>query len=148
MSAGRSCESAQRSLNYCVDDSQDKKSSSLDYAVRVLIVDDDPMIRRFLKRVLSKNWEVDVATNARDAARMLKEKKYHALVTDYDMPGENGLWLLAFAKRDFPATLRILSSGSEDMHIDSLKLDDLVDYTLPKPLDSEHLCEILDRNLF
>jgi DNA-binding NtrC family response regulator len=147
MSAGRSCGSAQRILNYSVDDIQDRKSSSLDFAVRVLVVDDDPTIRRFLKRVLSKNWEVDLATNARDAANMLTGKKYHALVTDYDMPGENGLWLLAFAKRYFPATLRILSSGSEDMHIDSLKVDDLVDYALPKPLDSERLCEILDENL-
>lgn len=146
MSADRSCGTA-RSRSWDSARDQERTDAARETAGRVLVVDDDPIIRRFLKRVLSRDWQVDMAANAREGAGMMFAVSYHAVITDFDMPGETGLWLLNFSRRYFPETIRILSSGSDELECDTSSLGDLVDYSLPKPLNPARLSEILRDSL-
>lgn len=57
-------------------------------AERILVVDDDPNLRRTLERVLRLgNYEVDLVADGRSAVARLAEQRYAAVVLDVAMPG-------------------------------------------------------------
>lgn len=84
-------------------------------AHRILVVDDEPMVRALIARALSdEGYEVVTVANGRaalDAARAA-EGGFDLIVTNNYMPGLNGAELVARVREDFP-TLPIL-------HIDDI----------------------------
>lgn len=78
---------------------------------RVLLVDDDPAVRAGLRRMLSGHFSVDVAESAEEALAMLGARQYHAVLTDFDLGRENGLWILEQARARWPRMRRVLTSG-------------------------------------
>ncbi len=84
-------------------------------APRILVVDDEPMVRALIARALSdEGYEVVAVANGRaalDAARGA-EVAFDLIVTNNYMPGLNGAELIARVREDFP-TLPIL-------HIDDI----------------------------
>lgn len=84
-------------------------------ARRILVVDDEPMVRALITRALTdEGYEVVAVANGRaalDAARGA-EVEFHLIVTNNYMPGLNGAELVARVRQDFP-TLPIL-------HIDDI----------------------------
>jgi two-component system, cell cycle response regulator len=61
---------------------------------RVLIVDDDDIARAYLSAVLKKaSYEVQVAASAEEALRVLDTSQFQIVVTDWQMPGMDGLEL-------------------------------------------------------
>ena len=61
-------------------------------AERILVVDDDPSLRRSLDRVLRLGgYEVDLAEDGRTALARTADHRYAALVLDVAMPGATGL---------------------------------------------------------
>jgi two-component system, OmpR family, KDP operon response regulator KdpE len=61
-------------------------------AGRVLVVDDDPQIRRVLKVTLSgQGFEVDDARNGEAALEKLRESRFDLVLLDINMPGLSGL---------------------------------------------------------
>ena len=63
-------------------------------AKTVLVVDDDPHIRHMLDFKLSRaGFTVMTASNAHDAFALARRHHPDVLVTDYQMPGGNGLEL-------------------------------------------------------
>lgn len=60
----------------------------------VLIVDDDEIIRERLRLLVEANgFKADTADSADTALEMLKEEEYSILMTDWQMPGMNGVEL-------------------------------------------------------
>lgn len=63
--------------------------------MKVLVVDDEQLVRWFLERALRKwGYNVITASNVKEAVTTLKEKKVDILFTDLKMPEENGAMLL------------------------------------------------------
>lgn len=59
---------------------------------RVLVVDDDPQIRRVLRTTLgAQGYEVHDAANGEDALGRLKSAKFDLIILDMNMPGLGGL---------------------------------------------------------
>jgi two-component system, NtrC family, response regulator AtoC len=70
---------------------------------KILIVDDEELICRFLAEALSRqNYAADTAKNGREALTLLKKNAYELLITDMKMPDMNGLDLLRKAKEIAP----------------------------------------------
>ncbi len=61
-------------------------------AGRILVVDDDPQIRRVLKVTLTgQGYEVDDAKNGEGALEKLRESRFDLVLLDMNMPGIDGL---------------------------------------------------------
>lgn len=59
---------------------------------RVLVVDDDPQIRRVLKTMLvAQGYELGEARNGEQAIEMTSGQKYDLVLLDMNMPGAGGL---------------------------------------------------------
>jgi len=70
---------------------------------RILIVDDEPQIRRVLRATLTdQGYEVDDARSGDDALEMMRESRFDLVLLDMNMPGLGGL-----------ETCRAIRHGSE-----------------------------------
>lgn len=79
---------------------------------RVLLVDDEPLVGRALYRMLSKSADVTLAGSAADAVALLERRPFDAVVSDYQMPGRDGLSLLEEVAERWPHVRRVLHSGA------------------------------------
>jgi DNA-binding NtrC family response regulator len=113
-------------------------------ANRILVVDSDAAVLLGVRRVLQGRWCVDAALGASAAAALLAAQEYAAVITGYDMPGYNGIWLLEQVRRLYPRTLRILVSGGTAViqpHVRS----GLIQRFIPSPASAESLVGSLSR---
>ncbi|MFN7132936.1 MAG: ATP-binding protein [Myxococcales bacterium] len=84
---------------------------------RVLLVDDDESVLRALQRTLRRSgWEVAVATSAEAGLEALGKAPFQVVVSDYKMPGMNGVEFLRRVKELHPNTQRIMLTGYADQH--------------------------------
>lgn len=69
---------------------------------RVLVADDDPEMRATVKEMLrSTSLEIDCFSDAESALLTLRgEKPYHVLISDFMLPGNSGLELVAMVRLD------------------------------------------------
>ena len=109
----------------------------------VLLVDDSPVSLRGMVRLLKGQWEIDIATSSDEALYMIGRNGYSVVVTDCDMPGRNGLWLLEKTRDAAPDTIRVLVSAGEPERFASHLLSGLVHIFLSKPLSGESLQNLL-----
>jgi EAL domain-containing protein (putative c-di-GMP-specific phosphodiesterase class I)/ActR/RegA family two-component response regulator len=78
----------------------------------ILLVDDDEDALLLLKRILSSNeYEILIATSARQALKMLSEHNVKVVVSDQQMPGMSGVEFLQRVRSLFPDTVRVMLSG-------------------------------------
>jgi len=115
----------------------------------ILVVDDEPNLRRVLTAVLERDGHrVIVADCGRDAVRKAKaETHLDLLVTDYLMPDLNGLEVLENVRRQHPGLRALLISGHGTVRsaVEAIKLG-AFDY-LTKPFDVEQVRETVERAL-
>ena len=77
----------------------------------VLIVDDNARLLRGLARLLGDEFRVSTAVSAAEAIAMLADGSFDILLADHQMPGIQGVQLLANAKQNHPHVALILMSG-------------------------------------
>jgi DNA-binding response OmpR family regulator len=81
-------------------------------ARRILIVDDEPGIRKLLAIGFSRaGYAVRVASSGPDAIRICESEEFDVLLSDIMMPGMNGHELVRRLVRHAPKMRRILMSG-------------------------------------
>jgi len=113
---------------------------------RVLLVDDDPIVLRALRRVLlgaRPGWEIDMAESVGSALLLLRRKTYDVVVTDLHMPVLDGIALLRRLKKEQPSLMRVVHSS----HIESMtaeQADEFAHAVLAKPGRPDELVLILD----
>ncbi|MCK9230889.1 MAG: response regulator transcription factor [Syntrophales bacterium] len=73
--------------------------------IRVLIVDDHPIVRAGFRQILSETDDMEVAgeaANGDDALDCIRENQFDIVLLDISMPGRNGLEILRELKKDAP----------------------------------------------
>ena len=84
----------------------------------ILIVDDEPTIRRLLKQVLTDDgYHCDEACNAEEAVEKLKDNSISLVLLDVKMPGRSGVELLPEIKASFPHTAVVMATAIGDASI-------------------------------
>ena len=114
---------------------------------RVLIVDDDPIILRPMRRVLSFNLKDQVIIDlANDGAHGLGkvDADLDILITDYQMPGMNGPELIQRA-RQINAGLKVVLMSGDTGAADRLAkaAGDHTIHTMDKPCSGQVRLELL-----
>jgi DNA-binding NtrC family response regulator len=80
--------------------------------IRILVLDDEPIVGKRLKPALEKSgYEVDVVERGADALRLIDAAPYDVVVTDIRMEGVDGLDVLRHARERSPRTLVIMITG-------------------------------------
>ncbi len=80
--------------------------------LKILVLDDEPIVGKRLKPALSKSgYVVDVVTTGEDAIRLIDEHVYDIVVTDIRMEGIDGISVLRHALARSPHTLVIMITG-------------------------------------
>jgi len=83
---------------------------------KVLLVDDDAMILAGLKRKLRNQFRIETALSGEEGLRKIDENgPYAVIVSDYFMPGMNGIEFLCRVKETDPDSVRMMLTGSADM---------------------------------
>lgn len=84
-------------------------------ATRLLLVDDNPSGLAARTMVLSElGYEITAANNAERALALFEESPFPLMVTDYKMPGQNGVELIRAIRAVAPQTRIVLVSGFVD----------------------------------
>jgi len=83
---------------------------------KILLVDDDAMVLAGLKRQLRDQFRIETALSGEEALKIIDEKgPFAVVVSDYYMPGMNGIDFLCKVKTVDPDTVRMMLTGSADM---------------------------------
>ena len=109
---------------------------------RILVADDDAVIREGLRRVLGREgYEVEAQPNGRLALDRMQEGSFDLLITDLKMPGMSGLEVLQAVRILQPATPVILITGFADINnaVEVMR-SGAFDY-LPKPFANDALLD-------
>jgi DNA-binding NtrC family response regulator len=109
----------------------------------LLIVDDDAQVLRMSRRLLGGAWQIETAGNASEALDLIKERHFDVLLSDFDMPGRDGLWLLEQARRYQPRLRRVLYSGSGPRDLSDHLRSGLVHCFVAKPSCRDELMNAL-----
>lgn len=111
-----------------------------DPQIRILAVDDDPIILGLLKDLISGfGYKCSVAKDGFEAIRMLQKERFDIVLTDMIMPRLGGMELLQQIQTQFPRTDVIVVTG----HASSFTFTDVIkagaiDF-ITKPFNSDEL---------
>ena len=108
---------------------------------RILVVDDNADMRRYLRRILQESWRVDTASDGMAALAKARKSPPDLIIADLMMPGLDGLSLLGALRDDARLAdipVMVLSArANEDASIDALSAG--ADDYLPKPFAAREL---------
>jgi CheY-like chemotaxis protein len=106
----------------------------------VLVVDDEPEVRRLLQDFLSdRGYEVLVAADAQEALASLDAHRPDLVLLDIAMPGMDGVEALRRIATGYPAVRVIVVTANTEISVTSKLLAmGAVDY-IPKPFDLDYL---------
>ena len=117
-------------------------------STRILIVDDEEILIRSCKRILSDpSYVVDTLMDGWEAMRRVEEVDYDIVILDIMMPKVDGLEVLQHIKERHPDVDVIMMTGLSQVQtaVKAMKLG-AFDY-LSKPFDPEELQRVVDRAL-
>lgn len=115
--------------------------------VRVLLVDDEPLVLSGLTRILRTQrsaWEVQSAKSGMEALRILATKPFDFIVSDMRMPEMDGAALLERVRTTYPRTIRIVLSGFAERE-SALRAVTVAHQFLHKPCEPAQLLDTLER---
>lgn len=118
----------------------------------ILIVDDEEDIRDSLKALLESSVEgadVVVAAHGQEALATLRSTQIDLVISDYKMPGMNGLELLGAIGRAAPHTPRILVTAFPDLEIAIRAINEAgIENFFTKPFDPDQVVNVVRALLF
>jgi two-component system response regulator AtoC len=89
----------------------------------LLIVDDEKPTREGLRAALEDRFDVYLAEDAKAAMELLERENFDVMLTDFQMPAEDGMKLIGRAKSltKPPICILMTAYGSEELAVDAMK---------------------------
>jgi DNA-binding NtrC family response regulator len=89
----------------------------------LLIADDEKTTREGLRAALEERYDVYIAEDAQAAMNLLEGENLDVLLTDFRLPNEDGMKLIARAKSlpKPPVCILMTAYGSEELAVDAMK---------------------------
>ncbi|MFA4992250.1 MAG: sigma-54 dependent transcriptional regulator [Candidatus Omnitrophota bacterium] len=118
---------------------------------RILIVDDEPLVRRSLYEILrADGYMASMASDAEEALDKMKKSDYDIVISDMKMPRMDGIDLLKKIKSDYPRTEVVLITGFGNIEtaVEAMKIG-AFDYITKPIMDNEIkliIEKIMERN--
>lgn len=115
---------------------------------RILVLDDEEIIRQLLKETLSaRGYEVETAADGKTALELIKKSIFDLLITDVKMPGMSGLDVLREIKKTNPYLEVIVVTGYPTIEaaVDAIKMG-AYDF-ICKPFDLPQFFPVVERCL-
>jgi len=103
---------------------------------RILVVDDEENVALTLEAGLERlpNCEIAIATSGEQALQLFEQKPFDLLITDYKMPGTDGLTLAARVRELYPQTVIVLVTAysSDELREQAARVS--IQHILDKPV--------------
>jgi two-component system response regulator PhcR len=115
-------------------------------ACAILFVDDEPQTCKWFARLFSDEFSILTAGGVDEALQTLRERgsAITVLVTDYRMPGRDGLALLCAAQREHRHVVRLLATAYAEKDVAIAAINQgRVQRILEKPFDDTQVREAL-----
>jgi len=111
----------------------------------VLVIDDDPVIRNFLRSILKEKLNVFAVEVPSIAFKILKNEHIDLIICDFRLPEMDGLQVLEKVRSEYPdiSVIMISSAGNMEVVIDALRKG-AVDF-LKKPFDAGEIWVAIER---
>jgi two-component system response regulator AtoC len=89
----------------------------------LLIVDDEKSTREGLRAALEERYDVYLAEDAKVAMELLEKEPFQVMLTDFRLPNEDGMNLIARAKSLVrpPICILMTAYGSEELAVEAMK---------------------------
>jgi two-component system response regulator FlrC len=119
-------------------------------AIKVLIVEDDPLFTKLVSTMLAtKNYEVFAAASAEEGIEALKSQSFDVLITDLKMEGIGGVGLIRWvtAEASLPLTRVLVITGEPQNSEDSNWVRSQSISILRKPFALRALLDEMERLL-
>lgn len=87
--------------------------------IRILIVDDHPIVRAGFRQIVSETDDMEVAdeaANGDEAMACMRQNKYDIVLLDISMPGRSGLEILQELKEEHPQLPVLIMSMYPEEH--------------------------------
>jgi DNA-binding NtrC family response regulator len=114
--------------------------------ISILVVDDEEMMQRLLRKILSHDgYQVVTASSGEAALEILASQDIAILISDLSMPGMGGFELLKIVKERHPRTAVIMMTAFGDTYTvkDALLLG--ADEYVTKPFKSFEISMVVER---
>lgn len=116
---------------------------------RILTVDDEPLIRKQIRRVLERHGhDVFSASQGVEALKLATFKRFDLALVDYNLPIMDGLEILQKLREFQPGCVRILITGMLDRDIAVKAVNQGgISHFVEKPLKNDQLVGVIDEAL-
>lgn len=117
---------------------------------KILFVDDDEILLSGIKRRYDGIYSFSFATSGKDALELLENgKEFAVIISDFYMPGMNGIQFLTQASAIIPEAVKVLITGNADinMAIDAVNMGNVFRF-LCKPVPYDVMTKVINDCLF
>jgi len=136
---------AYQAMEFSVSKSRASPDSA---AARVLIVDDEPSVRKVLATLLLQaGVSCSAAANPHEALTMLEKTSFEAVISDLRMGATSGLELLREVRAHYPQLAFLMATGVDDVRVGVQAMKLGADDYLLKPFDIDVVLASLQRAL-
>lgn len=109
---------------------------------RILVIDDEEIIRTSCKRVLiSEGYDVDIAVSGLEGLKLFEKAKYDLVLVDLKMPGLNGIEVLLNIKSQHPEQNVMIMTGYDTIEHIVESISSGAAHYLEKPFTPDTLLE-------